>query len=71
MYNAGMPTIRRHPHQLEDPLFPKKSSLLKPLGLNNQDLSDLEAFLKATSEPYLRMRPPELPPAEPQETAAK
>ncbi|WP_198421840.1 cytochrome-c peroxidase [Lacipirellula parvula] len=71
MYNVGMPTIRRHAHQLEDPLFPKKSSLLKPLGLNNQDLSDLEAFLEAASEPYLRMRPPELPPAEPQETAAK
>ncbi|WP_428308085.1 cytochrome-c peroxidase [Lacipirellula sp.] len=71
MYNVGMPTIRRHEHQLEDPLFPKKSSLLKPLGLNNQDLSDLEAFLEAASEPYLRMRPPELPPAESQETAAK
>lgn len=71
MYNAGMPTLRRKVHELEDPLFPKKSALLKPLGLNNQDLSDLEAFLKAASEPYLRMRPPELPPAVEQTTAAK
>ena len=71
MYNAGMPTLRRREHQVDDPLFPKKSPLLKPLGLNNQDLADLEAFLKAVSEPYLRMRPPELPPAEEQVTAAK
>lgn len=70
MYNAGMPTLRRKEHQLDDPLFPKKSALLKPLGLNNQDLADLEAFLEAASEPYLRMRPPELPPAEEQTTAA-
>ena len=71
MYNAGMPTLRRKEHQLDDPLFPKKSALLKPLGLNNQDLADLEAFLEAVSEPYLRMRPPELPPTEEQTTAAK
>lgn len=61
MYNAGMPTLRRKESQLGDPLFPKKSPLLKPLGLNKQDLSDLIAFLTALEEPKRRTWPPELP----------
>jgi cytochrome c peroxidase len=62
MYNAGMPTVRRMPEQKDDPLFPVKSSLLQPLGLNKQDLADLKAFLESLTETRLRMRPPELPP---------
>lgn len=61
MYNAGMPTLRRKEHQAEDPLFPTKSPLLKPLSLSKQDMSDLLAFLDALSEPPRRIRPPELP----------
>lgn len=61
MYNAGMPTLRRKEHQSEDPLFPTKSPLLKPLSLSKQDMSDLLAFLDALSEPPRRIRPPELP----------
>ena len=61
MYNAGMPTLRRKPEQMDDPLFPTKSPLLKPLGLNRRDLLDLLAFLDALSEPRLRVRPPALP----------
>ncbi|HEX6960637.1 MAG TPA: cytochrome c peroxidase [Lacipirellula sp.] len=62
MYNAGMPTLVPKEEQEGDPLFPKtKSRHLRPLGLNGQDLADLEAFLEAASEPYLRHRPPELP----------
>src|SRR5690606_9438419 len=41
MYNAGMGTLRRTAAQADDPLFPTKSHLLKPLGLNAQDLADL------------------------------
>jgi cytochrome c peroxidase len=61
MYNAGMPTLRRKEHQSEDPLFPTKSPLLKPLNLSRQDLEDLLAFLDALSEPPRRIRPPALP----------
>lgn len=58
MYNIGMVAIKRQAHQENDPLFPTKSSLLKPLGLNQQDLTDLEAFLGTLEEPRHRVRPP-------------
>ncbi len=61
MYNAGMATLRRKPAQLNDPLFPTKDALLHPLGLNRQDLADLQAFLESLEEPHRRIRPPELP----------
>lgn len=65
MYNAGMPTLRRKEHQADDPLFPTKSPLLRPLGLSARDRQDLLAFLEALSEPPRRIRPPELPRPEP------
>lgn len=58
MYNVGMVTMKRQAHQVDDPLFPKKSPLLKPLGLNRQDLADLQAFLGTLEEPRRRVRPP-------------
>lgn len=61
MYNAGMVTLKRQPYQRDDPLFPVKSPHLKPLGLNRQDLDDLEAFLGALEEPRQRVFPPSLP----------
>ncbi len=61
MYNAGMATLRRKSDQQDDPLFPTKSPHLKPLGLNEQDLDDLEAFLKTLEEPKLRVWAPDLP----------
>lgn len=61
MYNAGMATLRRKPEQAADPLFPTKSALLKPLGLNKQELGDLKAFLESLTEPKLRVRAPALP----------
>ena len=61
MYNAGMVTLKRQPYQRDDPLVPVKSPHLKPLGLNRQDLADLEAFLGALAEPRQRVLPPELP----------
>lgn len=64
LYNAGMPTLRRRENQKDDPLFPTKSELLQPLGLNRQDLADLKAFLDSLTETRARVRPPELP-AEP------
>lgn len=60
MYNAGMPTLRPGPLHAGDPWFPVKSPLLRPLGLNRQDLSDLEAFLRSLDEPRRRVRPPEI-----------
>jgi cytochrome c peroxidase len=60
-YNAGMATLRRKPAQAADPLFPTKSPHLRPLGLNAQDLADLQAFLVSLTEPKLRVRAPDLP----------
>jgi cytochrome c peroxidase len=51
MYDAGMATLKRQPFERDDPTFPVKSPLLKPLGLNRQDLADLEAFLGTLAEP--------------------
>lgn len=62
LYNAGMPNLTPKPDQKNDPLFPaRKSRLLKPLGLNRQDLGDLEAFLKSLEEPRTRLAVPALP----------
>ncbi|WP_020475319.1 cytochrome-c peroxidase [Zavarzinella formosa] len=58
MYNAGMPTLKKTEKHKDDPNFPTKSPLLKPLGLNKQDLADLEAFLRCLDEPARRVRPP-------------
>ena len=65
MYNAGMPTLTPKKEQQADPAFPKKSPLLKPLGLNRQDVQDLLAFLESLEEPRSRMRPPPLPGIDP------
>lgn len=65
MYNAGMPTLTPKEHQVADPTFPKKSPLLRPLGLNKQDLQDLLAFLESLEEPPLRVRPLPLPGIDP------
>lgn len=62
LYNAGMPTLRPKPEQENDPLFPIKSKHLRPLGLNGQDLLDLEAFMLSLTDRPRRIYPPELPP---------
>jgi cytochrome c peroxidase len=61
MYNAGMVTLKRQAYERKDPHFPVKSPLLKPLGLNRQDLADLAAFLHALEEPRPPSQPPQLP----------
>lgn len=68
LYNAGMPTERQDRRPIggatEGPGGvppPTKSPLLKPLGLNRQDLADLEAFLGTLEESRARFRTPELP----------
>jgi cytochrome c peroxidase len=61
LYNAGMPTPRRRADQADDPLFPAKSPLLKPLHMNDRDFADLKAFLGSLSEPVFRVEPPPLP----------
>ena len=62
LYNVGMPTLRPRGDQAQDPLFPTKSALLKPLGLNARDMKDLTAFLETLNPRPRRIRPPELPP---------
>lgn len=59
LYNAGMPNDRpREGHRAPTPL---KSPHVKPLGLNNQDLSDLAAFLGTLEESRRRFPTPKLP----------
>ncbi len=60
-YNTGMPTLARTAKFKDDPLFPIKDPLLRPLGLNAVDKADLKAFLESLDEPPQRMRPPPLP----------
>jgi len=61
LYNAGMPKPVRRENQADDPRFPVKSPLIKPLGLNKQDLADLTAFLTSLEETKRRVRPPVIP----------
>ncbi len=62
LYNAGMPHPKRKKHQLDDPLFPATSPLLKPLDLSIEQRSDLEAFLMSLDEPGMRVMSPPFPP---------
>lgn len=62
LYNAGMPRAKRKDHQMDDPLFPETSPLLKPLKLTPQQLTDLEAFLMSLNEPGMRVLNPPAPP---------
>ena len=61
LYNAGMLTLRPRASEKDDPLFPKKSPHLKPLGLNPHDLADLREFLESLTESNARFRVPALP----------
>lgn len=62
LYNAGMPQPKRKESQLDDPLFPKTSHLLKPLKLDATQRADLEAFLHALAERPTRMLRQPFPP---------
>jgi len=61
MYNAGMVTLKRQAYERNAPHFPVKSPLLKPLGLNHQDLADVAAFLHTLEEPTPPSHSPPLP----------
>lgn len=61
LYNAGMPILNPTPSQENNPLFPKKSPLLKPLNLSNEEIAAIEAFLNSLEEPPLRTRTPPYP----------
>lgn len=60
-YSAGMFDVRPSATQANDPLFPKKSPLLKRLDLNDQEKEDLKSFMQSLEEPKLRRRAPDLP----------
>lgn len=58
IYNVGMPTEKVDKN---DPLAPKKSPLLRELGLTPTEKAALIAFLGALEEPKTRVRTPKLP----------
>lgn len=59
LYNAGMPNLKPKGDQVNDKLFPVTSPLLKKLNLNEEELQDLEAFLKSISPGIYREPAPE------------
>jgi len=61
IYNAGGAEISEDNPLREDPLYPAASPLLKPLGLSEQDIKALVAFLESISRQPHRMSPPPLP----------
>ncbi|MBL3655819.1 cytochrome-c peroxidase [Fulvivirga sediminis] len=61
LYNTGMPHPKRKKDQMDDPLFPTTSHLLKPLELDAQEKAALVAFMKTLSSRTYRVTPPELP----------
>lgn len=61
MYNAGMPDPKRTKEQENDPLFPKRSHLLKPLNLSKEERNDIVAFLWSISAKSIREEQPKLP----------
>jgi cytochrome c peroxidase len=69
MYDAGMVTLKRQAYERDDPHFPVKSPLLKPLGLNRHDLADLAAFLHSLEEPKPPSHSPPLPALQADESA--
>lgn len=61
MYDAGMPALKRKESEKDDPLFPSKSPLLKPLSLTAGERSDILEFLESLAERKRRINAPTLP----------
>ncbi|MEH0153351.1 cytochrome c peroxidase [Limibacter armeniacum] len=64
MYDHGMARPKPRPEFEDDPLFPKTSDILKPLGLTPQEKKELIAFLESMTTHIYRMPRPEMPSAE-------
>ena len=58
MYNAGMPNEKG---DKTNPMFPKKSDMLKELKLTDTEIHDLESFLVTLHSYQYKMRAPQLP----------
>jgi len=67
LYNAGMPDIKPPTEMPEDRPFPKKSELLSPLDLNEEEIQAILAFLATLEEPPQRLRRQGFPPLHPAE----
>ncbi len=51
LIKMGMPDVKPKPHEIDAPLFLKKSHLFRPVTLRLGDEAYLEAFLKSLTEP--------------------
>lgn len=61
MYIAGMPQPKPTAAQLNDPLFPKTDTLLKPLDIDAREKKALLAFLESITAPPTKVERPVLP----------
>ena len=61
LYNVGMPDLKPRKGAEDDPNFPIKDPLIKPLNLTQEQLADLRAFLESLEENRRRVDPPQLP----------
>ena len=60
-YNGANPEPKQRKDQMDDPLYPTKSPLIKKLGLGKDEVADLKAFLLTLTEPHRARRAPDLP----------
>ena len=60
-YNAGMPQPQATANLLNDPLYPKQSPLLKPLGISLDEREAIIRFLEAISAQPISFERPNLP----------
>ncbi len=64
-YNVGMVRPKPAADQRDNPLFPRTSSLIRPLELDTDELAALKAFMEAISTRPHNVNPPPLPPPSP------
>jgi len=61
IYDNGGVQPKPRASEIDNPLFPKASPILRQLMLTDADKLDILAFLASLEEPRLRINPPELP----------
>ncbi len=61
-YNGGNAVGKPRGAQVDDPDYPVQSPLIHALGLSEDQVQAIVAFLETLTEPHRRVEPPDLPP---------